>query len=155
MSAEETLEERSFGSATVLFGARGGKYPHGNSILVQGKHETAIVDPSLGVVARDGGGDGDAWSDLEDFERTLRRVRELDARTYATFHHVSPLPTRWSAAAWGSTWSGCCDRAGAPRWSRVDSGRSDVVPCAPPAGDPIGRALPPIRSPGPRGENRS
>lgn len=31
---------------------------------------------------------GDAWSDLEDFERTLARVRTLDARYYATFHHV-------------------------------------------------------------------
>jgi glyoxylase-like metal-dependent hydrolase (beta-lactamase superfamily II) len=31
---------------------------------------------------------GDAWSDLEDFERSLRRVREIEARHYATFHHV-------------------------------------------------------------------
>jgi glyoxylase-like metal-dependent hydrolase (beta-lactamase superfamily II) len=31
---------------------------------------------------------GDAWSDLEDFERSLERVRELRATHYATFHHV-------------------------------------------------------------------
>ena len=31
---------------------------------------------------------GDAWSDLEDFERTLAMVRGLDARYYATFHHI-------------------------------------------------------------------
>lgn len=31
---------------------------------------------------------GDAWSDLEDFERSLDRVRGIRARHYATFHHV-------------------------------------------------------------------
>jgi glyoxylase-like metal-dependent hydrolase (beta-lactamase superfamily II) len=31
---------------------------------------------------------GDAWSDLEDFEKSLARVREIEARHYATFHHV-------------------------------------------------------------------
>jgi glyoxylase-like metal-dependent hydrolase (beta-lactamase superfamily II) len=31
---------------------------------------------------------GDAWSDLEDFERSLARVRAIEARHYATFHHV-------------------------------------------------------------------
>ncbi len=37
---------------------------------------------------------GDAWSDLEDFERTLEAVRKLDARWYATFHHVGVLEGR-------------------------------------------------------------
>jgi glyoxylase-like metal-dependent hydrolase (beta-lactamase superfamily II) len=37
---------------------------------------------------------GDAWSDLEDFERTLARVRELRARHYATFHHIGVLDGR-------------------------------------------------------------
>jgi glyoxylase-like metal-dependent hydrolase (beta-lactamase superfamily II) len=31
---------------------------------------------------------GDAWSDLEDFERSLARVREIEAAHYATFHHI-------------------------------------------------------------------
>jgi glyoxylase-like metal-dependent hydrolase (beta-lactamase superfamily II) len=31
---------------------------------------------------------GDAWSDLEDFERSLVRVRGIEARHYATFHHI-------------------------------------------------------------------
>jgi glyoxylase-like metal-dependent hydrolase (beta-lactamase superfamily II) len=31
---------------------------------------------------------GDAWSSLVDFERTLARVRVIDARWYATFHHI-------------------------------------------------------------------
>ncbi len=30
---------------------------------------------------------GDHWSDLEDFERSLARVREIEARWYVTFHH--------------------------------------------------------------------
>ena len=30
---------------------------------------------------------GDHWSDLEDFERSLARVREIEAHTYVTFHH--------------------------------------------------------------------
>ena len=37
---------------------------------------------------------GDAWSDLEDFERTLEAVRKLDARWYATFHHVGVIEGR-------------------------------------------------------------
>lgn len=34
---------------------------------------------------------GDAWSDLEDFERSLARIRELDCNWYATFHHIGVL----------------------------------------------------------------
>ena len=30
---------------------------------------------------------GDHWSDLEDFERSLARVREIEAKSYVTFHH--------------------------------------------------------------------
>jgi glyoxylase-like metal-dependent hydrolase (beta-lactamase superfamily II) len=206
-------EPRRLGASTVLVGERGGKYPHGNSLLVEGAEEALIIDPSLSLVARrdrlpqvdrvvnshchedhvagnhlfpevgwflheldlpgmlslDGmmaiygdhpaldyfrtalverfhytprpdatgfrGGDvfdlgggvevrvvhapghtrghcclhvlpddvlylgdidltsfgpyyGDAWSSLEDFERTLREVRAIEARWYATFHHI-------------------------------------------------------------------
>jgi glyoxylase-like metal-dependent hydrolase (beta-lactamase superfamily II) len=31
---------------------------------------------------------GDAWSDLADFERSLRLVRAFEATHYATFHHI-------------------------------------------------------------------
>ncbi|MCZ6783946.1 MAG: MBL fold metallo-hydrolase [Proteobacteria bacterium] len=31
---------------------------------------------------------GDAWSDLEDFERSIETVREIEARWYVTFHHI-------------------------------------------------------------------
>jgi glyoxylase-like metal-dependent hydrolase (beta-lactamase superfamily II) len=31
---------------------------------------------------------GDAWSDLADFERSLRAVRAFEAKHYATFHHI-------------------------------------------------------------------
>ena len=37
---------------------------------------------------------GDAWSSLEDFERTLRMVREIDVPHYATFHHVGVVDGR-------------------------------------------------------------
>lgn len=37
------------GHTTVLVGARGGKYPHGNSLLVEGADETLLVDPSVAV----------------------------------------------------------------------------------------------------------
>jgi glyoxylase-like metal-dependent hydrolase (beta-lactamase superfamily II) len=37
---------------------------------------------------------GDAWSSLEDFERTLTMARDMAARCYATFHHVGILEDR-------------------------------------------------------------
>jgi glyoxylase-like metal-dependent hydrolase (beta-lactamase superfamily II) len=37
---------------------------------------------------------GDAWSSLEDFERSLALVRGIEARWYATFHHVGVLDGR-------------------------------------------------------------
>ena len=37
---------------------------------------------------------GDAWSSLADFERTLARVRDIDARWYATFHHIGVVEGR-------------------------------------------------------------
>jgi glyoxylase-like metal-dependent hydrolase (beta-lactamase superfamily II) len=52
MDAGEKLQEREIGAVTVLFGARGGKYPHGNSLLVRGSEETLVVDPSLGLLPR-------------------------------------------------------------------------------------------------------
>jgi glyoxylase-like metal-dependent hydrolase (beta-lactamase superfamily II) len=51
------------GSATVLIGERGGKYPHGNSLLVRGGEETVLIDPSLGVIPR--------RAALEGVDRTL------------------------------------------------------------------------------------
>ena len=215
----EVFEEQQFGAVTVLYGARRGKYPHGNTLIVRGRDQTLAIDPSLGLVARgprppradrvlhshchedhvagsflypgapwlfheadlpgirslDGlldlygyaepirgawaravveqfhftprpdavafrGGDvfelggvtveaihapghtrghcffrieptglvyladvdlssfgpyyGDAWSDLEDFERTLAMARGIDAAYYATFHHVGVLEGR-------------------------------------------------------------
>ena len=44
--------DRTLGRVTVLFGRDGGKYPHGNSLLVRGDRETAVIDPSLGIVER-------------------------------------------------------------------------------------------------------
>jgi glyoxylase-like metal-dependent hydrolase (beta-lactamase superfamily II) len=41
-------------AVSVLVGADQGKYPSGNSVLVEGSGETAIIDPSVTVVARGG-----------------------------------------------------------------------------------------------------
>jgi len=46
------LKEQTIGRVGVLFGARGGKYPHGNSLLVAGSEETVLVDPSLSIIPR-------------------------------------------------------------------------------------------------------
>ena len=46
------LENREIGRVTVLFGERGGRYPHGNSLLVRGTEETVLIDPSLSVPPR-------------------------------------------------------------------------------------------------------
>ena len=216
----ESLEERAIGATRVLFGERGGRYPQGNTLWVRGAAQSALIDPSLGLLPRRdrlppadlvlhshchedhvagshlyadrpwyfhaadlpgiasldaflaiygyaepisrafrpllverfhvtprsdahsfedgavfelGGGVrvraihapghtrghclfhvepddllyladidlssfgpyyGDAWSDLEAFERTLERVRALPARHYATFHHIGVLDER-------------------------------------------------------------
>ncbi len=37
---------------------------------------------------------GDAWSDLEDFDASLRRVREEEADVYVTFHHKGVIEGR-------------------------------------------------------------
>src|SRR5262249_12587014 len=37
---------------------------------------------------------GDAWSSLVDFERTLAFARTLEARWYATFHHIGVVEGR-------------------------------------------------------------
>ncbi len=50
----DTLVDQSVGPLTVLFGFENGKYPYGNSLIVNGDRERAIIDPNLGVVARKG-----------------------------------------------------------------------------------------------------
>ncbi|MBW2241200.1 MAG: MBL fold metallo-hydrolase [Deltaproteobacteria bacterium] len=44
--------ELDLGSVTVLFGAKQGKYPEGNSVLVTGPDETILIDPCLGLIPR-------------------------------------------------------------------------------------------------------
>jgi glyoxylase-like metal-dependent hydrolase (beta-lactamase superfamily II) len=50
----DSLPESAYGAVTVLFGARGGRYPQGNSLVVRGGEETAVIDPSLGLLPRQG-----------------------------------------------------------------------------------------------------
>lgn len=47
-----SLVDRSIGPVKILFGLENGKYPHGNSLVIRGTKQSAIVDPCLGVVAR-------------------------------------------------------------------------------------------------------
>jgi glyoxylase-like metal-dependent hydrolase (beta-lactamase superfamily II) len=39
---------------------------------------------------------GDAWSDLDDFESSLVKLRDIDARYFATFHHKGVVDNRES-----------------------------------------------------------
>lgn len=50
--AHEEPRDRTLGAVTILGGARGGRYPHGNSMLVAGSEETLLVDPSLSLIGR-------------------------------------------------------------------------------------------------------
>jgi glyoxylase-like metal-dependent hydrolase (beta-lactamase superfamily II) len=53
MHAAEPLVDRTIGRVTVLFGRRGGRYPEGNSLWIQGAEEAVIVDPALGLWERE------------------------------------------------------------------------------------------------------
>lgn len=44
--------DRTIGCVTVLGGERGGKYPHGQPLVVRGTDATAIIDPSLALIGR-------------------------------------------------------------------------------------------------------
>jgi glyoxylase-like metal-dependent hydrolase (beta-lactamase superfamily II) len=53
MSESGSGEDSRIGAhVTVLGGLRGGKYPHGNSLLVEGLEESLIIDPSLSLSVR-------------------------------------------------------------------------------------------------------
>jgi len=46
------LIDKKLGPLTILFGVENGKYPQGNSLLVEGSQKTVLIDPSLGIVSR-------------------------------------------------------------------------------------------------------
>ena len=46
--------DRRIGATAVLFGADAGRYPFGNSVMVQGSEGVVMIDPSLSLVARGG-----------------------------------------------------------------------------------------------------
>ncbi len=54
MSAGTLPSDPRFGPVTVLEGPAKGRYPEGNSLLVEGEREVLIIDPSLGLLGRDG-----------------------------------------------------------------------------------------------------
>lgn len=49
---QSDLEELRIGPVTVLFGESRGKYPSGNSLLVEGSRASILIDPSLGLLPR-------------------------------------------------------------------------------------------------------
>lgn len=51
-ASEAGVEEQRLGRSTILFGERRGRYPHSNALLVEGREETVLIDPSLAVRAR-------------------------------------------------------------------------------------------------------
>jgi len=51
-SVGSTADRRVSEHVTLLGGVRGGKYPHGNSFLVEGSEESVVIDPSLSLVDR-------------------------------------------------------------------------------------------------------
>jgi glyoxylase-like metal-dependent hydrolase (beta-lactamase superfamily II) len=52
-ASEDTAPEITcYGPVTVLWGERGGRYPDGNSLLVEGERENVIIDPAVGVALR-------------------------------------------------------------------------------------------------------
>lgn len=51
-ASEGAEHDARYGPVRVIGGARGGRYPQGNSLLVEGERETIVIDPSLGVIAR-------------------------------------------------------------------------------------------------------
>jgi glyoxylase-like metal-dependent hydrolase (beta-lactamase superfamily II) len=53
-SSANGAQDREFGPLTLLVGERRGKYPDGNSLLVRGSRETALIDPGLGLLERRG-----------------------------------------------------------------------------------------------------
>ncbi len=63
-------------------------------------HCVLLVEPEgvlfLGDIDLTGFGPyyGDAWSNLEDFERSLQRVKEIEARLWVSFHHVGIIDDR-------------------------------------------------------------
>ncbi|MBI1813352.1 MAG: MBL fold metallo-hydrolase [Deltaproteobacteria bacterium] len=63
-------------------------------------HNALLIEPEgvlfLGDIDLTGFGPyyGDAWSDLNDFERSLVRLPEIDARIWVSFHHVGIIEDR-------------------------------------------------------------
>ena len=53
---------------------------------------------------------GDAWSDLDDFEESLRRVRDEEADFYVTFHHKGVIEGRETFVGMVDSFAAVIDR---------------------------------------------
>lgn len=54
MGAAIVPKDPTYGPVTVLEGPAKGRYPEGNSLLVEGTREAVLIDPSLGLLGREG-----------------------------------------------------------------------------------------------------
>lgn len=54
MGAGTLPDDPRFGPVTILEGPAKGRYPEGNSLLVEGSRESVLIDPSLGILGREG-----------------------------------------------------------------------------------------------------
>ncbi len=81
--------DRDFGNVRVLVGDKNGKYPQGNSLWIRGTSATAIVDPSLAVVAR-----ADEFRDAADLI-----VQSHVHEDHVAGVHLFPRAQPWAHAA--------------------------------------------------------
>jgi len=83
-------ESQAYGPSTLLLGPDRGRYPDGNSLLVRGREETVLIDPSLGVRSRRAALDAVDWclgshchedhvAGLDRFSDRPFRLHEADA----------------------------------------------------------------------------
>ncbi len=49
---KSTVKEQKIGPLTVLFGRENGKYPQGNTLVIEGENNLVMIDPSLAMVDR-------------------------------------------------------------------------------------------------------
>ncbi|MFM7044351.1 MAG: MBL fold metallo-hydrolase [Ilumatobacteraceae bacterium] len=67
---------------------------------------------------------GDAYSDLDDFESTLREVRGIEARHYVTFHHKAVIDGHEAFAAAIDSYAGVIGRRSAALLALLDDPRT-------------------------------
>ena len=93
-------------------------------------HSVFLVEPDGVLVCGDidltgfGPYYGDAASDLDDFEATLGRVRDIDAAHYVTFHHKGVVDGHGAFAEAVDAYRAAIDRRTAALWALLEAPRT-------------------------------